>query len=96
MKKSEFIDVVAEKTGLSKKDAKVSVESVLDAITETLQSGDSVNFIGFGTFSTAIRAARDTKVPGTDRIVHIKETRVAKFKVGKQLKEAVANREEAK
>ncbi len=96
MKKSEFVDIVAEKSNLTKKDAKVAVDSVLEAVTETLQSGDSVNFIGFGTFSTAIRAARDTKVPGTDRIVHIKETRVTKFKVGKQLKEAVANREATK
>lgn len=90
MKKSEFVDIVASKSGLTKKDAKVAVDSVLEAITETLQGGDSVNFIGFGTFSTATRAARETKVPGTDRIVQIPETKVVKFKTGKQLKEAVA------
>jgi len=92
MKKSEFVDIVAEKSSLTKKDAKIAVDSVLETITETLTKGDSVNFIGFGTFSTTIRAARETKVPGTEKIVQIPETRVVKFKTGKQLKESVAGK----
>jgi DNA-binding protein HU-beta len=55
-----------------------------------LVKGDSVSFIGFGTFSTAKRAARTAKVPGTDRTVDVAATTVAKFKVGKALKDAVA------
>ncbi|RXJ98704.1 hypothetical protein CRV02_13055 [Arcobacter sp. CECT 8989] len=51
---------------------------------------DSISFIGFGTFSTAARAARTAKVPGTDKTVQVAATTVAKFKVGKALKEAVA------
>jgi len=90
MNKAEFIDAVSTKAGLSKKDAKGAVDAVLDTITEALIKKDSVSFIGFGTFSTAIRAARTAKVPGTTRTVDVPETTVAKFKVGKALKEAVA------
>lgn len=88
--KAEFIDAVAAKAGLSKKDAKGAVDAVLDTITEALVKKDSVSFIGFGTFSTAGRAAREARVPGTDKTVKVAATTVAKFKVGKALKEAVA------
>ena len=90
MNKAEFIDAVAEKAGLSKKDAKGAVDAVLDTVTETLVKKESVSFIGFGTFTTSDRAARTAKVPGTDRTVDVPATTVAKFKVGKALKEAVA------
>ncbi len=73
-----------------KKDAKGAVDAVLDTITEALVKKDSVSFIGFGTFSTAARAAREARVPGTDKTVKVAATTVAKFKVGKALKEAVA------
>jgi len=90
MNKTEFIDAVAAKAGLSKKDAKSAVDAVLETITEALVKKDSVAFVGFGTFSTANRAARVAKVPGTDKTVNVPATTVAKFKVGKALKEAVA------
>ena len=90
MNKTEFIDEVAVKTGLSKKDAKGEVDAVLEVITEALVKKDSVSFIGFGTFSTAERAARVAKVPGTDKTVNVPATTVAKFKVGKSLKEVVS------
>ena len=90
MNKAEFIDAVAAKAGLSKKDAKGAVDAVLDTITEALVKKDSVSFIGFGTFSTAERAARVAKVPGTDKTVNVPATTVAKFKVGKSLKEVVS------
>lgn len=90
MNKAEFIDAVAAKAGLSKKDAKGAVDAALETITEALVKGDSVSFIGFGTFSTASRAARTAKVPGTDRTVNVAATTVTKFKVGKALKDAVA------
>ncbi len=92
MNKAEFIDAVAAKSGLSKKDAKVVVDASLETITETLSKGEAISFIGFGTFSTAARAARTAKVPGTDRTVEVAATTVAKFKVGKSLKEAVAGK----
>ena len=90
MNKNEFIDAVAAKAGLSKKDSKSAVDAVLETITEALVKKDSVAFVGFGTFSTANRAARVAKVPGTDKTVNVPATTVAKFKVGKALKEAVA------
>ncbi len=90
MKKAEFVQAVAEKAGLSKKDTEAVINAALDTITEALASGKSVSFIGFGTFTTAERAARKAKVPGTNRVVDVPATRAVKFKVGKQLKEAVA------
>ncbi|MDX4037989.1 HU family DNA-binding protein [Aliarcobacter skirrowii] len=90
MNKTEFIDAVAAKAGLSKKDSKSAVDAVLETITEALVKKDSVAFVGFGTFTTAARAARVAKVPGTDKTVNVPATTVAKFKVGKALKEAVA------
>ena len=65
MNKNEFIDAVAAKSGLTKKDSKTALDAVFDTIT--------------------------TKVPGTDRTVNVPATTVAKFKVGKALKEAIAN-----
>ena len=56
-----------------------------------LTKKDSVSFLGFGTFTTASREARIARVPGTDKTVNVPATTVAKFKVGKALKEAVAN-----
>ncbi len=91
MKKAEFIDAVAEKTGLTKKDVNSVIDAAIETITEALKSGKSVSFIGFGSFSTTKRAARTARVPGTDKVVEVPATTAVKFKVGKQLKEAVAN-----
>lgn len=90
MKKAEFIDAVSSKAGLSKKDTQKVLDSVLETITEALVDGKSVNFIGFGGFTTATRAARKAKVPGTDRVVDVPASRAVKFKPGKQLKDSVA------
>ena len=89
MNKAEFIDAVASKTGLSKKDAKAALEASLETITETLAKKETVSFIGFGTFSTSERAARVARVPGTGAEVQVPATTVAKFKVGKALKDAI-------
>ncbi len=90
MNKADFIDAVAEKAGLSKKDAKSAVDATLETITETLAKGESVTFIGFGVFSASARAARTAIIPGTDKTVEVAATTVAKFKVGKALKQAVS------
>ncbi|HHD77414.1 MAG TPA: HU family DNA-binding protein [Campylobacteraceae bacterium] len=90
MKKADFIQAIAEKTGLSKKDTAATVEAALEVIEEALVNGKSVSFIGFGTFTTSERAARSARVPGTDKVVEVPATKAAKFKVGKKLKEAVA------
>jgi DNA-binding protein HU-beta len=92
MKKAEFIDAVAAKTGLSKKDTSGVLDAILETITEALKAKKSVSFIGFGTFSTSERAARTARVPGTDKVVDVPATTAVKFKVGKQLKETVAGK----
>ncbi len=89
MKKAEFIQAVAEKAGLSKKDTQAVIDAALEVITEALKEGKQVSFIGFGTFSTVERAPRKAKVPNTDKIVEIPASKAVKFKVGKKLKEAV-------
>ena len=90
MNKIEFIDAISTKTGLTKKDTKAVIDAALETITETLAKKDSVSFIGFGTFSTSARAAREATFKVTTRKVQLSATTVAKFKVGKALKEAVA------
>lgn len=92
MNKQEFINEVANKSSLSKKDARDAVEAVLDTITEALVKKESVSFVGFGTFTTKERAARIATVPGTNKKVEVPATTVASFKVGKSLKESVASK----
>jgi DNA-binding protein HU-beta len=92
MNKVEFIEAVAAKSGLSKKDAKSAVDAFLDTVTESLVKKESVSFIGFGTFTVSERAARTAKVPGTDKTVDVPATTVAKFKVGKALKQAISSK----
>lgn len=89
MKKAEFIQAVADKAGLSKKDSLKVVDAALETIKEALTAGGSVSFIGFGTFSTADRAARKARVPGTKKVIDVPASKAVKFKVGKKLKEAV-------
>ena len=90
MKKAEFIQVVAEKAGLSKKDTNAALDAMLETVTEALASGKSVSFIGFGSFSTVKRAAREARVPLTGKKVQIPARNAVKFKVGKTLKDSVA------
>ena len=89
MNKVEFIDALATKANLTKKDAKVALESVLEVITEALTKKEQIAFVGFGTFSTTERAARTATVPGTTKTVEVPATTAIKFKAGKALKESV-------
>ncbi len=89
MNKSDFIDAVAGKSGLSKADATRAVEAVISTVTETLQSSDQVTLVGFGTFSVRDRAARTGRDPRTGKTIQIKASRIPSFKAGKGLKDAV-------
>lgn len=90
MTKQEFVDAVAVKTGMSKRDAGEAVDAVLDTITATLSRGDSVTFTGFGKFHTTHRAAREGVNPrNPSQKVHIPAANVPKFSAGSQLKKAV-------
>jgi len=89
MNKTELIDTMASKSGLTKKDVAVALEAFTSTVTETLAKKDSVALIGFGTFSTSDRAAREGRNPSTGETMQIKASTVVKFKVGKTLKDAV-------
>ena len=89
MNKVEFITAVSEKAGITKKDATVAVNAVLETITETLSKGESVAFVGFGAFNVKDRAARTTTVPGTTKTVNVPASKAVSFKVGKDLKTSV-------
>ncbi|MGH3065869.1 MAG: HU family DNA-binding protein [Gaiellaceae bacterium] len=87
--KQDFVDAVADRAGMSKRDAGVAVDAVLDTITSALKSGDAVTFTGFGKFSTSARAARMGVNPRTGAKVQIAATTVPKFSAGSSLKAAV-------
>ncbi|MBQ2959629.1 MAG: HU family DNA-binding protein [Oscillospiraceae bacterium] len=90
MNKTELIAAVAEKSGLSKKDSEKAVSAVFEAVTAALVAGDKVQLVGFGTFDVKERAARVGRNPKTKEEIQIPASRVASFKVGKALKDAVA------
>ncbi len=89
MTKQEFIDQVAAKTDLSKKDATDAVEAVLTTIRETLQSGGDISFTGFGKFHVAERGDRQGVNPRTRERITIKGGKVPRFTAGSALKQAV-------
>ncbi len=89
MTKSEFVDQVAERAGLSKKDAGDAVDAVLQTIEDTLRRGSDVVFSGFGKFSVSNRSAREGRNPATGETIHIAASRVPKFSAGAGLKKAV-------
>ena len=89
MNKNDLVAVVADKTGLSKADATKSVDGVFDAITESLQSGNEVRLVGFGTFTVTKRAASQGRNPRTGEPIQIAASMQPKFKAGKGLKDAV-------
>lgn len=90
MNKADLISTVAEKTGMSKKDSESAVAAVLDTITESLQQGEKVQLVGFGSFEVKARAARIGRNPHTKQTIKIAATRIPVFKAGKALKDTVA------
>jgi DNA-binding protein HU-beta len=87
--KADFIDKVADKSGLSKRDAGSAVDAFLDSITECLVSGEAVSFTGFGKFSPQQRKARQGVNPRTGEKVTIPAAKVPKFSAGTALKQAL-------
>ena len=90
MNKAELVAAVAEKTALSKKDSEKAVNAAFEAITEALVGGDKVQLVGFGAFEVKERNARVGRNPKTKETIEIPASRVASFKVGKALKDAVS------
>ena len=90
MTKQEFVDAVAAKSNLSRRDASSAVDAFLDCVTDALKKRDTITFTGFGKFSTADRAAREGVNPrNPGQKVHIAAATVPKFSAGSQLKAAV-------
>ena len=89
MTKAELISSVAEQAGLKKVEAEKAVAAFIASVTTALKSGDKLSLVGFGTFSTAKRAARKGQNPQTGKKIDIPAATIPKFKPGKSLKEAV-------
>ncbi|HET9123033.1 MAG TPA: HU family DNA-binding protein [Acidiferrobacteraceae bacterium] len=89
MNKSELIDKVAEEADLSKASAARAVEATLGNITAALREGDTVNLVGFGTFSVGARPERNGRNPRTGETIVIAASKNPRFKAGKALKDAV-------
>ncbi|MEZ0536974.1 HU family DNA-binding protein [Caldicellulosiruptoraceae bacterium PP1] len=90
MNKNELISAMAEKSGLTKKDAEKALNAFVDAVTEALQNNDKVQLVGFGSFEVRERAERVGRNPQTQEEIKIPATKVPVFKAGKVLKDAVA------
>lgn len=89
MNKTELVAKIADKSELTKAQAKVALEAILEGVTESLADGDSVQLVGFGTFKLNHRNARTGRNPQTGEEIQIAAANVPAFVAGKALKEAV-------
>lgn len=89
MNKTELIDAIADKTNKNKSDAKQVLEAALAAIQETLEKGDQVQLVGFGTFKVSHRNARTGRNPRTGESIQIEASNVPSFVAGKAFKDAL-------
>ena len=90
MNKTELIAVVAEKTGMTKKDAERVINATVDTSTEKLVAGEKVAMSGFGIFEVKAREARVGRNPRTKETIEIPATRLPAFKASKALKDTVS------
>lgn len=89
MNKTELIEKIAVGAELSKADAKKALEATIEAIKNALVEGDKIQLIGFGTFSVSERPAREGINPATKEKITISAKKVAKFKAGAELADAI-------
>ncbi|OQA27459.1 MAG: DNA-binding protein HU [Firmicutes bacterium ADurb.Bin354] len=89
MNKTELVAAVAEKAGLSKKDAEAAVNAFTDTVTKELKKGEKVQLVGFGTFEVSKRSARTGRNPQTGATMKIAASKAPKFKAGKAFKDAL-------
>lgn len=89
MNKTELVEKIAKETGLTKKDTEAALKSFIEVVTNELSKSGEVSLIGFGTFTTAKRAARTGINPKTKEQIKIPASKSPKFKPGKALKDAV-------
>jgi integration host factor subunit beta len=89
MTKADLVEEVARDSDLSKKDAEVIVQTVLDSIVDSLKSGEKIELRGFGSFRLRERASREGRNPKTGEAVFVPAKRVPYFKPGKELRELI-------
>ena len=89
MNKTELVEKIAAAAGLSKADSKKALEATISAIKDALVAGDKVSLVGFGTFSISERPAREGINPATKEKITIAAKKVAKFKPGAELADAL-------
>ena len=89
MNKQELIAAVAERTDLSKEEAKKAIKAFTDVVAEQLKNGDKIQLVGFGTFEVSERAAREGRNPQTGETMTIAAAKTPRFKAGKALKDLV-------
>ncbi len=89
MTKADLVTALADKAGVSKKDAEAVLQAFTDVVTESLSQGEDVTITGFGTYSVTERQARTGVNPRTLEKIEIAATKTPKFKAGKKLKDAV-------
>lgn len=89
MNKAELITKMAEKSQLTKKDAETALKAFVESVQEALENGEKVQLVGFGTFETRERAAREGRNPRTKEVIKIAASTVPVFKAGKEFKEKV-------
>ena len=90
MNKTELVTALAEKADVTKKDAEKVISAFIDVVGDTLKKGDKIQLVGFGTFETRERAAREGKNPQTGAKIKIAACTVPAFKAGKALKDLIA------
>ena len=89
MNKTELIDVMASKTGMTMKNAEAALNAFVETVSEQLAKGDKISLVGFGTFEVAERAEREGRNPQTGETMKIAASKAPKFKAGKALKDSV-------
>jgi DNA-binding protein HU-beta len=89
MKKQDLIARMVKDTGIPRTTAAAALDSMLESIARALRKGDSITFVGFGTFKTSLRQARTARNPRTGAAIRIPRRRVVRFVAGKTLKTAV-------
>ncbi|MBQ4362312.1 MAG: HU family DNA-binding protein [Lachnospiraceae bacterium] len=89
MNRVELVAAIADKAGLSKKDADKALKAFTDTVAAELKNGGKVQLVGFGTFEVSQRAAREGRNPQTGKAMKIAASKAPKFKAGKALKVAV-------
>lgn len=96
MNKAELIKSMAEKSGLTQKQADAALDGFIETIKETLAKGEDISLVGFGSFDVQERAARTGRNPATGEEIQIAASKAPRFKAGKALKDAIPQPEAPK